>query len=139
MTGDRLFDDRGNPMSPSHATKKGVRYRYYVSQAVLQGRKTEAGRIARVSAPDVERAICDGLRSALGLAADVVVEEHRTGTDVVGHVLGEQNVPGVSTIHYSLREVDPRAGHVQLFVQVAHFIDRSAMDPHAQPQLRLFF
>ena len=41
-------------MSPSHANKKGVRYRYYVSQAVLQNRKDEAGSIARVSAPDVE-------------------------------------------------------------------------------------
>src|SRR6202040_1042852 len=29
-----LYDDRGNLMSPSHANKKGVRYRYYVSQAV---------------------------------------------------------------------------------------------------------
>jgi Recombinase len=38
-----IFDDRGNPMSPSHANKKGVRYRYYVSQALLQSRKTEAG------------------------------------------------------------------------------------------------
>jgi hypothetical protein len=28
-------------MSPSHANKKGVRYRYYVSQAVLQNRKDE--------------------------------------------------------------------------------------------------
>ena len=37
-----LFDDRGNLMSPSHANKKGVRYRYYVSQAVLQKRKDEA-------------------------------------------------------------------------------------------------
>src|SRR5712664_969651 len=34
-----LFDDRGNVMSPSHARKaNGRRYRYYVSQAVLQGR-----------------------------------------------------------------------------------------------------
>ena len=33
-----IFDDRGNPMSPSHANKKGVRYRYYVSQALLQSR-----------------------------------------------------------------------------------------------------
>ena len=24
-----IFDDRGHPMSPSHANKKGVRYRYY--------------------------------------------------------------------------------------------------------------
>jgi site-specific DNA recombinase len=35
----KLFDDRGNRMSPSHAAKGGRRWRYYVSQAVLQGRK----------------------------------------------------------------------------------------------------
>src|SRR5262249_48726365 len=40
-----LFDDRGNHMSPSYANKRGVRYRYYVSQALLQNRKTEAGTI----------------------------------------------------------------------------------------------
>ena len=34
----RLFDDRGNRMSPSHTNKRGVRYRYYVSQAVLQNK-----------------------------------------------------------------------------------------------------
>src|SRR5437762_1568342 len=32
----RLFDNRGNRMSPTHANKSGARYRYYVSQAVLQ-------------------------------------------------------------------------------------------------------
>jgi site-specific DNA recombinase len=37
----KLFDDRGNRMSPSHATKGGRRWRYYISQAVLQGRKHE--------------------------------------------------------------------------------------------------
>jgi site-specific DNA recombinase len=52
-----LFDDRGNRMSPSHANKKGVRYRYYVSQALLQNRKAEAGSIARVSAPDLEELV----------------------------------------------------------------------------------
>jgi DNA invertase Pin-like site-specific DNA recombinase len=52
-----LHDDAGNHMSPSHANKKGVRYRYYVSQALLQHRKAEAGSIARVSAPEVEAAI----------------------------------------------------------------------------------
>jgi site-specific DNA recombinase len=39
----RLYDDRGKRMSPTHANKKGVRYRYYVSQAPLQNRKAEAG------------------------------------------------------------------------------------------------
>src|SRR5262245_37434520 len=58
----RLYDDRGNRMSSTHANKKGVRYRYYVSQALLQNRKSEAGSIARVPAPEVESLVCDGLR-----------------------------------------------------------------------------
>ena len=53
LTG-RLFDDRGNRMSPTHSNKLGVRYRYYVSHAILQNRKAEAGSIARVPAPEIE-------------------------------------------------------------------------------------
>src|ERR1700691_1923429 len=43
----KLFDDRGNRMSPSHSTKGGRRWRYYVSEAVLQGPKDEAGSRSR--------------------------------------------------------------------------------------------
>src|SRR5271170_7810462 len=57
----KLFDDRGNTMSPSHATKGGKRWRYYVSQALLQGRKTDAGSTARVSAPDVEKRVIEAI------------------------------------------------------------------------------
>ena len=57
-----IFDDRGNPMSPSHANKKGVRYRYYVSHALLQNRKADSGSIARVSAPDVEALVCEAVK-----------------------------------------------------------------------------
>jgi site-specific DNA recombinase len=53
-------------MSPSHANKKGVRYRYYVSQAVLQNRKNEAGSIARVAAPDIEELVVAALRHQVG-------------------------------------------------------------------------
>jgi len=49
-------------MTPSHANKKGVRYRYYVSHALLQGRKAAAGSIARVSAPDVEALVMHAIR-----------------------------------------------------------------------------
>src|SRR6516162_9879227 len=38
LTG-RIFDDRGNRMTPSHSNKNGVRYRYYVSHALLPRRK----------------------------------------------------------------------------------------------------
>ena len=61
-----LFDDRGNRMSPTHANKRGVRYRYYVSHAILQNRKAEAGSIARVPAPEIETLVRDGVRRHLG-------------------------------------------------------------------------
>src|SRR3954463_4058096 len=35
----RLYDDRGNRMSPSYSVKNGIRYRFYVSSALLRGRK----------------------------------------------------------------------------------------------------
>ncbi len=63
-----LFDDRSNPMTPTHANKKGVRYRYYTSHALLQARRKEAGSVARVSAPDVETMVVAALRSRLSNA-----------------------------------------------------------------------
>ena len=46
-----IFDDRMNAMTPTHANKRGVRYRYYVSHALLQGRASEAGSVARNLGP----------------------------------------------------------------------------------------
>jgi len=57
-----LYDDRGYRMSPSHANKNGVRYRYYVSQAVLQNRKSEAGSISRIAAPEIEELVVAAVR-----------------------------------------------------------------------------
>jgi site-specific DNA recombinase len=64
LTG-RIFDDRGNRMSPTHASKRGVRYRYYVSQALLQKQKAEAGEVARVPAPEIEALVLAGVRHGL--------------------------------------------------------------------------
>jgi hypothetical protein len=57
----KLFDDHGHSMTPSFAVKRGVRYRYYVSRATTEGRRGEARTIARVPAPDVERAVLGAL------------------------------------------------------------------------------
>jgi site-specific DNA recombinase len=53
----KLYDDKGNLMSPSFSTKNGVRYRFYVSSALLRGRKAAAGSIARVAAAEIENAV----------------------------------------------------------------------------------
>jgi site-specific DNA recombinase len=64
LTG-RIFDDRGNRMSPTHANKRGVRYRYYVSHALLEKQKSEAGAVARVPAPEIEALVLDGVRQQI--------------------------------------------------------------------------
>ena len=64
LTG-RLFDDRGHRMSPSHTNKAGVRYRYYVSQALLQNKVQGAGSIGRVPAAELEALVLAALRHHL--------------------------------------------------------------------------
>ena len=64
LTG-RLFDDRGNRMTPSHTNKQGARYRYYVSHAILQNRKDEAGSVTRVPAHEIETAVVEAVRQRL--------------------------------------------------------------------------
>jgi hypothetical protein len=59
---DRIFDDRGNRICPSHSNKLGVRYRYYVSHAILQRRKAEAGSVTRLPAAEIETLVLDGVR-----------------------------------------------------------------------------
>jgi site-specific DNA recombinase len=57
----KLYDDGGNRMSPTWARKESKRWRYYVSQAALQGEKSKAGSILRVPAADVETLVTEAL------------------------------------------------------------------------------
>ena len=50
-------------MTPTHSNKKGVRYRYYVSQAAL--RQPSAGPLGRVSAPELEATVVGAIRRYL--------------------------------------------------------------------------
>jgi site-specific DNA recombinase len=64
LTG-RLFDVGGNRMSPTHTNKGGARYRYYVSQVVLQGKPQSAGLVGRVPAAEIEAFVIAALRNHL--------------------------------------------------------------------------
>jgi DNA invertase Pin-like site-specific DNA recombinase len=58
----RVFDDRGNLMSPSHTRKQGIKYRYYISRPLLEGRTNEAGSVNRIPAAEIENIIGDAVR-----------------------------------------------------------------------------
>jgi site-specific DNA recombinase len=64
LTG-RIFDDRGNRMTPSHARKGGMKYRYYLSSALLHGAANRAGSVSRVPAVEIEALVIRTLREHL--------------------------------------------------------------------------
>jgi hypothetical protein len=69
-----LYDDRGNRLSPSHAVKKGLRYRYYVSQALLQERKSDTGSVVRVPAREIEELVMARIGTFFGDARAILDE-----------------------------------------------------------------
>jgi site-specific DNA recombinase len=82
LTG-RIFDDRGNRMSPTHCNKRGVRYRYYVAHPALQGRRAEAGSVPRVPAPEVETLVLAAVRKHWEAAGSAACPESAGGAVIV--------------------------------------------------------
>src|SRR6266542_3666638 len=81
----RMFDDRGNRMTPSHSRKQGLRYRYYVSSALIQGQPELVGSVTRVPAAEIESLVCNAVaQHANEPAADIreLVRHHVARVDV---------------------------------------------------------
>src|SRR5437762_9207569 len=57
---------------------------------------------------------------------------------VLGHMFRDQDMPGVTTIHHSLRDIDSSARYVGATTYVHHAADRSAVHPHPEFELRVF-
>src|SRR5439155_26411770 len=52
-----LFDSEGHRMTPTHAIKKGTRYRYYVSRPLTSDSRANAPDALRIPASDIERLV----------------------------------------------------------------------------------
>jgi len=60
-----LFDADRNRMTPSHAIKKGTRYRYYVSRPLITKNQTEGSARLRIPAVEIERLVTGRVRQWL--------------------------------------------------------------------------
>ena len=82
----RIFDDRGNRMTPSHARKRGLKYRYYLSSAPLQGQPERSGSVRQVHAPDIEALVIKSVREHLKPSSSIddrsLVNTHVTRVEV---------------------------------------------------------
>jgi DNA invertase Pin-like site-specific DNA recombinase len=61
-----IYDAHGEPMTPSHAVKKGVRYRYYVSKSLVTGGTKAARRGQRIPDAHIEALVTGRIRTWLG-------------------------------------------------------------------------
>ena len=117
----RLFDDRGNRMSPSHTNKAGARYRYYVSQAVLQKKPQATGLIGRVPAAEVEALVMTALRNHL----------QASGTEP--QTIGNER----ELVEYHLEQVTLTPKHIKLQLRQDVEAPDHANDSQAPPNERL--
>jgi site-specific DNA recombinase len=101
LTG-RIFDKAGNRMTPSHTNKRGARYLYYVSQAVLQKKERPIGSVDRVPAPEIEALVLTTLRTRFS-APDATQQSTESDRDLVERYL-ERVLLGRYEITVRLRE-----------------------------------
>jgi len=57
-----LFDGDGNRMTPSHAIRKGTRYRYYVSHGLITKDQSERSAGLRTPAGEIEQVVTSRAR-----------------------------------------------------------------------------
>ena len=60
-----VFDASSEPMTPTHAVKKGTRYRYYISRRLITGPALDSSQGQRVPASNLEALVIGRLRALL--------------------------------------------------------------------------
>jgi site-specific DNA recombinase len=97
----RIFDDRGNRMTPSHARKRGVKYRYYLSSTLLQGEAERSGSVRRVPATEIEALVISSIQNHVKAPAAIddrsLVDTHVARIEVQPEQLVIQLTPGEKT------------------------------------------
>ena len=66
-----IVDADGSRMTPTHATKKAKRYRYYVSASLLAGDHSRAQKGMRIPAGNIEALVLDRLRALFSSRIEV--------------------------------------------------------------------
>jgi DNA invertase Pin-like site-specific DNA recombinase len=145
----KLYDDRGNRMSPSFSTKNGIRYRFYVSSALLRGRKTEAGSVGRVASATMEKLVVQALRDHISTDPSIddaaLIERHlsrievgRKGVAISYRAISEHGEDGARTdqIRLPWSTANARSCRRQLRVSISTTNSGRSTHHSARPTVR---
>ena len=137
-----VYDDQGERLIPTHANKKGTRYRYYVSQSLIKQRKTKTGDKGwRLPANDLEGLVEDRLTAFLADDAEIfdAVAPHVDDIGERRRIIGEAAAlaqrwteldPGVRKMMLQtiVHRIEVHPGNVTVKLRSQHVAD--IVDPH---------
>ena len=127
----KLYDDRGNRMGASHASKGGRRWRYYVSRAALSGRWKEAGSVVRIPAPEIENPIANAVGAHLASRANAIdgchIDREGGGGDyaITQHESGRmrRRLPGESDVRNAIDRATVSATRIEIILNEAIVVE----------------
>jgi DNA invertase Pin-like site-specific DNA recombinase len=145
-----LFDEHGNRLTPTWTSKKGKRYRYYVSTALMTGEKGPATK-QRIPAGNLEDVIVERIQRFLSDPKELIDVIDRIGLSrqrssaiergaKVARQLREEDQTRKKLIPYLLRRVVVSAEEITVEVltdQVAGILGSKASKPVSSQNLEL--
>ena len=151
----KIYDDRGNRMTPTYSKKKGALYHYYACRMLIEGRRSEAGSVHRVPAADLDdqvikalNGICNGQsplepganqefrRQAVdSFVSKVAVDKHQVVLELSNHaterfgqskiIIPWMPIPGRPKREIILPHSDPAKDHRPIRTEVRENIVRA--------------
>jgi hypothetical protein len=94
-------------MTPTHATKAGVRYRYYISTTLLQGQTNKSAALNRVPAAEIEQLVVASVRKHVRTTA----QEHNRASAAL-----ELNDKDLISTHVA--RVDVKSDHLAVRIAI---------------------
>ena len=124
-----VFDDSGERLTPTHAVKKGTRYRYYVSRSLITGTAKDHSQGRRIPAGNLEGLVIGRLRAFLadeGAMLSAISDAEENGAEQKRLIARGRQISGefptltpdaIRSILLTLvRRIDIRAEHVEIRV-----------------------
>jgi DNA invertase Pin-like site-specific DNA recombinase len=142
------FDENDERLTPSHAVKKGTRYRYYVSTSLITGRAKNRSSGRRIPAANLETLVITRLRTFLvdqGAILDAIHDKHVKGAEqnrLIGR--GRQIAEELATMAPDqtramlmtlLSRVDVRSDRVEINIRRGRLVEllgAQSIDPTTQ-------
>ena len=124
-----VFDDSGERLTPTHAVKKGTRYRYYVSRSLITGTAKDHSQGRRIPAGNLENLVIGRLRAFLadeGAMLSAISDAEENGAEQKRLIARGRQISGelptltpdaIRSILLTLvSRIDIRAEHVEIRV-----------------------